>query len=133
MGWPAWLDGFRPTRSRKVEGSDRPRTLTIPAVDLPGCLIIPLIIQTIRRDPSRSVWIDEAPNVSRADPSGADQIDAEHQATDLVLGLPPRHGSCACIEGFRPVHLVGVELVAGMVGNGEWPCYGAGSLWKGAS
>jgi hypothetical protein len=50
-------------------------------------LIISLIIQTIRQDPSRSVWIDEAPNLSRPDPSGADQIDAEHQATDLALGV----------------------------------------------
>jgi hypothetical protein len=30
--------------------------------------------------------IDEALNVSSPDPSGADQIDAEHQATDLVVG-----------------------------------------------
>ena len=43
-------------------------------------LIICLIIQTIRRDPSRSVWIDEASNVSRLDSSGAVQVDAEHQA-----------------------------------------------------
>ena len=43
-----------------------------------------LIIQTIRQDPSGSVWTDEASNVSRPDRSGADQIDAEHQATDLV-------------------------------------------------
>ena len=50
------------------------------------CLIIRLVIQTIRRDPSRSVWTDEAPNVSRPDRSGADQIDAEHQATDLAVG-----------------------------------------------
>jgi hypothetical protein len=50
-------------------------------------LIIPLIIQTIRLDPSRSDQIDEASNVSRPDPTGADQIDAEHQATDL--GLSP--------------------------------------------
>jgi hypothetical protein len=48
-------------------------------------LIIPLIIQTIRRDPSGSVWIDDLLNVSRPDPSGADQIDAEHQATDLAV------------------------------------------------
>jgi hypothetical protein len=48
-------------------------------------LIIPLIIQTIRRDPSRSDAIDAPPNLSRADPSGADQIDAEHQATDLAV------------------------------------------------
>jgi hypothetical protein len=42
-----------------------------------------LIIQTIRRDRSRSVQTDDPSNVSRPDPSGADQIDAEHQATDL--------------------------------------------------
>ena len=52
-----------------------------------GCaLIIRLIIQTIRQDPSGTVWTDEAPNVSRPDPSGADQTDAEHQATDLAVG-----------------------------------------------
>jgi hypothetical protein len=44
-----------------------------------------LIIQTIRQDPSGAVWTDEAPNVSRPDPSGADQIDAEHQPTDLAV------------------------------------------------
>jgi hypothetical protein len=49
------------------------------------CLIIRLIIQTIRQDPSGSDQIDEASNLSRPDPSGADQIDAEHQATDLVI------------------------------------------------
>jgi hypothetical protein len=35
--------------------------------------------------PSGSIWTDKAGNVSRLDPSGADQIDAEHQATDLVV------------------------------------------------
>jgi hypothetical protein len=49
-------------------------------------LIIRLIIQTIRRDPSGSDQIDDAPDVSRPDSSGADQIDAEHQSTDLVVG-----------------------------------------------
>jgi hypothetical protein len=49
-------------------------------------LIIRLIIQTIRRGPSGAVWTDEASNVSRPDRSGADQIDAEHQATDLAVG-----------------------------------------------
>jgi hypothetical protein len=49
-------------------------------------LIIRLIIHTIRRDRSGSVWTDEAPNLSSPDPSGADQIDAEHQATDLAVG-----------------------------------------------
>jgi hypothetical protein len=55
-------------------------------VELPALLIIRLIIQTIRRDSSGPVQIDEASNVSRPDPSGADQINAEHQATDLPVG-----------------------------------------------
>ena len=33
-----------------------------------------------------SVWTDGASNVSRPDPSGTDQSDAEHQATDLAVG-----------------------------------------------
>jgi hypothetical protein len=48
-------------------------------------LIIRLIIRRIRLDRTRSVWTDEASDVSSPDPSGADQIDAEHQATDLVV------------------------------------------------
>jgi hypothetical protein len=36
-----------------------------------------MITQTIGLDPSGAVWTDEASNVSRLDPSGADQIDAE--------------------------------------------------------
>ena len=44
----------------------------------------PLIIRTIRQHPSGSVWIDGPSNVSRPDRSGADQIDAQHQPTDLV-------------------------------------------------
>jgi hypothetical protein len=52
-------------------------------------VIIPLIIQTIRRDPSGSVWFDEASDLSRPDPSGADQIDVEHQAMDLAVGFEP--------------------------------------------
>jgi hypothetical protein len=53
----------------------------------PRRLIIRLIIQTIRLDSSGAVWTDEAPKVSRPDPSGADQTDAEHQATDLAVGV----------------------------------------------
>jgi hypothetical protein len=37
-----------------------------------------LIIQTIRRDPTGSVWTDDASNLSGPDPSRADQADAEH-------------------------------------------------------
>src|SRR5512132_4598650 len=40
------------------------------------CLIIRLIIQTIRPDRSGSVWTDGTPNVSRPDPSGAIPTDA---------------------------------------------------------
>ena len=64
-------------------------------------LIIRLIIQTIRQDPSGSVWTDEAPNVSRPDPTGADQIDAEHQSTDLAVGgsNPSRRAPSAQVSG----------------------------------
>jgi hypothetical protein len=41
-------------------------------------LIIPMMIQTIGLDPSGAVWTDEASCVSRLDPSGAIQVDAEH-------------------------------------------------------
>ena len=51
------------------------------------CLIIRLIIQTIRQDRSGSDQIDDPSDVSRPDPSGAVQIDAEHQATDLAVGV----------------------------------------------
>jgi hypothetical protein len=49
-----------------------------------------MIIQTILLDPSGAVWTDEALNVSRLDPSGAGQVDAEH---------PDRHRK---VEGSRP-------------------------------
>jgi uncharacterized protein (TIGR02246 family) len=44
-----------------------------------------MIIQTILLDPTEVVWTDEAANVSRSGPSGPDQVDIEHQATDLVV------------------------------------------------
>jgi hypothetical protein len=57
-------------------------------------LIIPMIIQTILLDPTGAVWTDEAPNVSRLDPSGADQIDAEHPSRNRkVVGSNPTSGS----------------------------------------
>jgi hypothetical protein len=37
-----------------------------------------MIIQTSLLEPSGAVWTDDASNVSRLDPSGAVQIDAEH-------------------------------------------------------
>jgi len=85
---PAWRRKHGSACSRRIAHQ-------IPGLVLPDqirraclpCLIIRLIIHTIRRDPSGSVWTDEAPNVSRPDPSGADQIDAEHQPTDLAVGV----------------------------------------------
>ena len=44
-----------------------------------------MIIQTILLDPSGADWTDGPSNVSRLDPSAADQIDAKHQATDLAV------------------------------------------------
>jgi len=51
--------------------------------------------------PSRSDWTDEAPNLSRADPSGADQIDAERRATDLAVGgsNPSRRATITELRG----------------------------------
>ena len=50
----------------------------------------PMIIQTILLDPSRAVWTDEAPNVSRLDPSRAVQADTGHPARNRkVVGSNP--------------------------------------------
>jgi hypothetical protein len=57
-------------------------------------LIIRLIIQTIGLDPSEAVWTDEASNLSSLDPSGADQIDANHPTRNRkVVGSNPTSGS----------------------------------------
>jgi hypothetical protein len=73
-----------PNRWTRPRGPE-PRHMTR-LVERLACLIIRLIIQTILLDRSGSVWIDEAPNLSRSEPSGPDQIDAEHQPTDLAVG-----------------------------------------------
>jgi hypothetical protein len=53
-----------------------------------------MIIQTIRLEPSGAVWTDDPTNVSRLDPSGADQIDAEHPSRNRnVVGSNPTSGS----------------------------------------
>jgi hypothetical protein len=63
-----------------------------------------LIIQAIQQAPSGAIWTDEASNVSRPDPSGADQIDAEHQATDLAVGgsNPSRRAPIVQVGGLGP-------------------------------
>jgi hypothetical protein len=50
-------------------------------------LIIPMIIQTIGLDPSRAIWTDSTSNVSRLDPSGAVQADAEHPSRNRTVLL----------------------------------------------
>jgi hypothetical protein len=72
-------------------------------------LIIRLIIQTIRRDPSGSDQIDDPSNVSRPDPSGTDQIDAEHQATELALMGP---GGTEGGDGLQAVAFLDLSGVA---------------------
>ena len=53
-----------------------------------------MIIQTILLDPSRAVWTESASNLSSLDPSGADQIDAEHPSRNRkVEGSNPSSGS----------------------------------------
>jgi hypothetical protein len=53
-----------------------------------------MITQTILLNPTRAVWTDEASNVSRLDPSGADQADAEDPSRNRkVEGSNPSSGS----------------------------------------
>jgi hypothetical protein len=46
-----------------------------------------MIIQTIGLDPSRAIWTDSTSNVSRLDPSGAVQADAEHPSRNRTVLL----------------------------------------------
>jgi hypothetical protein len=71
-------------------------------------LIIRLNIQTIRLYPSGAVWADSAPNVSRLDPSGAIQIEAEHPTRNRkVVGSNPTSGSKTAGQRLSPVMLAG--------------------------
>jgi hypothetical protein len=81
-----------PTRGRSLEASDPGRLVAEGWSQTRGilrwllCLIIRLIIQTIRRDPSGFDQIDDPVQREQARSVGADQIDAEHQPTDLAVG-----------------------------------------------
>jgi hypothetical protein len=88
LGWPE-----APTNQQRV-------TLCLPChptfcrMRLIIPMIIPMIIQTIGLDPFRAVWTDGASNLSRPDPSGAIQIDAEHPSRNRkVVGSNPTSGS----------------------------------------
>jgi len=78
-------------------------------------LIIRLIIQTILLYPSGAVWTDGPLNVSRSDRSGADQIDAEHQATDLAVGgsNPSRRAPKPQVNGLGLIALLVSAVVDG--------------------
>jgi hypothetical protein len=85
-----------------------------------GRLIIPVIIQTIRLDPSEPDAIDGPSHLSRPDPSGADQIDAKHQPTDLAV----RHagaGRCRTLRS-RSWPDIGVAVDGGAAGAPAWRC-----------
>jgi len=55
-------------------------------------LIIPMIIQTILLDPSGAVSTDSTSNVSRLDPPGADQIDADHPTRNRKIARKVSRG-----------------------------------------
>jgi hypothetical protein len=80
-----------------------------------GCaLIIPMIIQTIPLYPSGAVWTDRASNVSRPDPSGAVQADAEHPTRNRkVVGSNPTSGSK--IAGQRVCTVPPIVLLASLI------------------
>jgi hypothetical protein len=78
------LIGSHEDRAPDAESCARPSRL----VELPALLDHPFDHPD---DPTGPVWIDEASNVSRLDPSGADQVDAEHQAADLAVGSSTRY------------------------------------------
>jgi hypothetical protein len=75
-------------------------------------LIIRLIIQTILLYPSGAVWTDGPSNVSRLDPSGAIQIDAEHPSRNRKVAPVPL---CFAAENRRVIRatMTGVTRDAG--------------------
>jgi len=51
-----------------------------------SAVVISMVIQTTQPEPPEPNWTDDTPHLSRLDPTGADQSDAEHQPTDLAVG-----------------------------------------------
>jgi hypothetical protein len=71
---------IRSAYGRSAQREVSTRCLLWHPISVGWALIIHLIIQTIRLDPSGAVWTADPPNASRLNPSGAVQIDAEHPA-----------------------------------------------------
>jgi hypothetical protein len=79
-------------------------------------LIIPMIIQTIGLYPSGAVWTDDAGNVSRLDPSGAVEVDAEHPSRNRkVVGSNPTSGTAGlpCVDTEPDQLIAGGAAMAG--------------------
>ena len=84
-------------------------------------LIIRLLIQTIRQNRSGSIWTDDPSDVSRPDRSGSDQIEVEHQATELVLaaiGRPRGQGQAQLKASTSSTRRIG-ELQLTAVRDGQ--------------
>src|SRR4029450_3718262 len=79
------------------------------------------IIQMIRQVPSGSDGIDDACNLSSPDSCGADQFDADHQATELAVPGPSGSGDL----GESPGEEV---LLGGVGGQGERGSVGLGGV-----
>jgi hypothetical protein len=88
------------------------RALALPSDLCRMRLIIPMIIQTMSLDPSGAVWTDGASNVSRLEPSGAVQVDAEHPTRHRkVVGANPTSDSKITGQSTCTVAPVGVLSV----------------------
>lgn len=85
------FDAKHPARNRTIEGSDPAGSSHHPAVDLSKCLIIPLIIPTIRRAPSRSDGIDNVPNAERDRPAAVRVIGQRATAAPGHPSQPVRY------------------------------------------
>jgi hypothetical protein len=69
-----------------------------------------MIIQTILLEPSGAVWTDDAGNVSRLDPSGAVEVDAEHPSRNQKVV-----GSVSIVE--RSVGILGHAAALPVAGS----------------
>jgi hypothetical protein len=77
-------------------------------------MVIPMVIQTIQLDPPEPNWADDTSHLTSLDPTGADQLDAEHPPTDLAVGgsSPSRRATKPQVSRYMPGerHRVGSPL-----------------------
>jgi len=82
----------------RAGGSGR-HSLALPSDILSDALDHPDDHPDDRSGSFRAVWTESASNLSSLDPSGADQTDAEHQATDLAVGGSSPSRRAASLQG----------------------------------